>query len=457
MQVKETKSEGLKREYKVALPADDIARRVRDRLQEIGRSVAWPGFRPGKVPLSLVKQRYGKTVMGEILEHAVSESSAKALSEHELRPAMEPKIEVTAFGEDQGLEYTMAVELMPEVKPMDFSELSLERLTADVGEAEVDKAVERIAERHARFAPLGGDRGARKGDMVVIDFVGRIGDEPFEGGSAQDFALELGSGRLTPGFEDQLAGAKAGERVTVTVTFPEDYGVRDLAGKEATFDVDLKEVREPVPVAVDDALAQELGLKGLEDLRKAVRSELEREYAALSRARLKKALLDELAGAHDFAVPEGVVEAEMESLMARIEREKAGAPGESGGGDEKLREECRPIAERRVKLGLLLGEVGRLNNISVSSEEVARAVRTEAARYPGREREVIEFYRANPQAAAELRAPIFEDKVVDFILEMADVTERKVAPEDLYAAADEDGPGAAEGDRPAKKKARKRK
>jgi trigger factor len=446
MQVTETKSDGLKREYKVVLPAEDVEQRVGARLQEISKSVKWPGFRPGKVPLSLVKSRYGDTVMGEVLEHAVNESSAKVISEHQLRPAMRPKIEVDSFGEDKGLEYTMAVELMPEIEPVDFSKLSLERLTADVTDAEVDKVLQRIAEQHKRFTAAEEDRESKKGDLVVIDFVGRIGGTPFDGGSAQGFELELGSNRFVPGFEDQLVGVKAGEHVTVNTTFPEDYGAEDLAGKEASFDVDLKEIREPAPVAVDDALAGELGLENVAGLRKSVREQLAQEYASLSRAHLKRGLLDELAAAHDFTVPEGVLEAEVESLWRQLKHDHKGTgpSAEPEESDEKLREECRAIAERRVRLGLLLGEVGRLNNISVTSEEMAREVRAEAARYPGREREVAEFYQKDPQALANLRAPIFEDKVVDFILEMAMVGERKVPAEELYGSTEEAASGGGE-------------
>lgn len=446
MQVTEIESEGLRRAYKVVVPAGDVAHRLATRLAEIGRSVSLPGFRPGKVPMSLIKQRYTDSVMGEILERTVSESSEKAISERELRPAARPKIEVTSFAEGQDLEFTMAIEVLPEIKPMDFSELRLERLKARVSDDEIDKTLARIAERHPRSAPIAEDRPSKAGDLVVIDFVGRIGETEFEGGSARGFELELGSNRFVPGFEDQLEGRKAGEHVTVNVVFPEEYGARELAGKAATFEVDVKEIRDKVAVPVDDALARELGLESLAALRKSLRERLEREHAAISRSRLKRALLDELAEAHDFMLPEGVVEAELDSIWKQVKGEGHETAGEADPGEQpdpgekdedELRAECRAIAERRVRLGLLLGEVGRVNNISVTPEEVNKALYAEAARHPGREKEVLGFYRKVPQALANLRAPIYEDKVVDFILEMAQLSEREVDAEELYMTPDE--------------------
>lgn len=449
MQVTEIESEGLRRAYKVVVPAGDIAHRLATRLAEISRSVSLPGFRPGKVPMSLIKHRYTNSVMGEVLERTVSESSGKAISERELRPAAQPKIEVTSFAEGQDLEFTMAMEVLPEIKPMDFSELKLERLKAKVSDDEIDKTLARIAERHPRSAPIAEDRPSKAGDLVVIDFVGRIGETEFEGGSAQGFELELGSNRFVPGFEDQLEGRKAGEHVTVNVTFPEEYGARELAGKAATFEVDVKEIREKVAVPVDDTLAKELGLESLAAVRKSLREQLEREHAAISRSHLKRALLDELAEAHDFMLPEGVVEAELDSIWNQVKGEEHRAAGEADPAEQnedELRAECRAIAERRVRLGLLLGEVGRINNISVTPEEVNKALYAEAARHPGREKQVLEFYRKVPEALANLRAPIFEDKVVDFILEMAQLSEREVDAEELYMTPDERREAEAQGD-----------
>ncbi len=445
MQVTEIESEGLRRSYKVVVPVEDIEQRLLTRLEEIGRSVSWPGFRPGKVPLSLIKRRYGESVMGEILERAVTESSEKAISEQELRPAMQPKIEVTSFGEGRGLEFTMAMEVMPEIEQMDFSTLKLERMKAELADAKVEEAVAGIAARRSRFAPIEGNHKSAAGDVVVIDFVGRIGEAEFEGGSARDFELELGSNSFIPGFEDQLTGRKAGEHVTVNVTFPEDYGAGELAGKDVSFEVDVKEIRETVAVPVDDTLAGELGFENLDALRKSVREQLEREYASLSRAHLKRALLNELAAAHRFGLPDSVVQAEFESIWKQIEEEerrKAGGSdeprqGENRQDEKEMRAECRAVAERRVRLGLLLGEVGRVNNISVSAEEVSKAVYAEASRYPGQEKQVIEFYQKTPEALTNLRAPLFEDKVIDFILEMAQVSARAVDTEELLKSPDE--------------------
>jgi trigger factor len=440
MQVTETHAEGLKREFTVTVAAGDIEQRVQSRLAELGRQVRLPGFRPGKVPLTVLRKRYGPSVMGEVLEHAVTDSSSQAMRDHGLRPAMQPKIEIVSFKEGTDLEYKMAVELLPEIAPVDFAAIKLERLRAEVAEEEVDRSLERIARPRRKSEPV--ERAAENGDELTIDFAGTIDGKEFAGGSAKDFRLELGSERFIPGFEAQLVGARAGEARTVKVTFPAEYGIEELAGREAEFAVTAKEVRAFQPIVVDDELAKELGLDSLDALKRTVREQIEREYSAVSRQRLKRALLDHLASTNDFAVPPGMVDLEFESIWkqfeeARSEHQEAVAE-DAGKSDEQLKAEYRAIAERRVRLGLLLSEVGTKNAISVTQEELNRALGEEARRHRGREKEVVEFYRNNPEALANLRAPLFEDKIVDFILEMADVSERAVSVEELLHGDEDD-------------------
>jgi trigger factor len=442
MQITETTNDGLKHEFKVIVGADDIAQRVETRLNELGRQVRLPGFRPGKVPLTVLRQRYGTSVMGEVLERAVNDSSNAAMREHKLRPALQPKIEIVSFNEGKDLEYKLAVEVLPDVVPMNFNELSLERLKPEVPEGEVDQALERIAKQQRKNAPV--DRPAQTGDIVVIDFAGTIDGQEFPGGSAKGQRLELGAGQFIPGFEDQLAGAKAGEQRTVTVTFPADYGAADLAGKTAAFAVEVKEVREVAQQPIDESLAEAVGMENLAGLRDAVRQQIERDYAGIARQRLKRQLLDRLAERHNFPVPQGMVELELDVIWKQFEAERerlkqqgAAAEGE-GKSDDDIKAEYRPIAERRVRLGLLLSEVGRNNNIQVAQEELNRALAEEARRFPGHERQVIEYYRNQPGALDQLRAPIFENKVVDFILEMAKVSERPVPIAELLKAEEEE-------------------
>jgi trigger factor len=443
MQITETNAEGLKREFTVTVASNDIEKKMQDRLTEIGRTIRLPGFRPGKVPMPVLRKRYGASVMGEVLEKAVTDSSAQAMREHNLRPALQPKIEIVSFKEGADLEYKMAVELLPEIKPIDFAELQLERLRPEVPEDEIDKAVQRIAEPNRKSEPV--DRPATTGDVVVIDFVGKVDGKEFPGGSAQGHSLELGSSRFIPGFEDQLIGAKAGEHRAVKVTFPAEYGSEELAGKDAEFSVDVKEVREKQPLVIDDDMAKEMGFDALEGLRKAVREQLERDYGGLARQRLKRALLDQLAAKHDFPVPPGMVDLEFDTIWKQFqearEQNKDAVEEEAGKSDDELKTEYRAIAERRVRLGLLLSEVGRANAITVNQDEVNRALGEEARRHRGYEKQVVEFYRSNPEALANLRAPIFEDKVVDFITEMATVADKTVSIADLLKPeADESSP-----------------
>jgi trigger factor len=462
MQVTETATEGLRREFKIVIPAKDFESEVQRRLQEVGQSVRLPGFRPGKVPLPVLKQRYGKSILGEVLERQVSDSSNQVMTDRGIRAAGQPKIEITSFDDGTDLEYTMAVETIPDIKPMDFAALELERLKVDVPQSEIDETLERLAQRQRKTEVVKEARPAAKGDILVVDFVGRIDGQEFAGGSATDFHIELGADTLIPGFADQLVGARPGEQREVNVTFPEDYPGKEVAGKPAVFAVTVKELREPMPVEVDDELAKSLGLESLDAMRNDVRRQIENDYAAVTRSRLKRQLLDKLAEAHDFTVPQGLVDAEFDSIWKQIEADKAHGsldPDDEGKSEDQLKSEYRAIAERRVKLGLLLSEVGRINNIQVANEEVSRAIMNEARRYPGQERKVVEYYQKSPQALAQIRAPLYEDKVVDFIVELAKVTERNVTPAELSAEleAPESVDAKPEAAKPKKTSARKKK
>lgn len=429
MNVTETAREGLNRSWRVVVPATEIGAQVDKRLTELSKTIKLAGFRPGKVPVSIVKKRYGQSVMGEVLEKTVQDSSTKVLEEQEVRPALQPKIEVVSFAEGTDLEYTMAVEALPQVEPADLADLALERVVAPVEDAKVDEAVERLAAGAKEFESPETPRPAEKGDQVLIDFAGTIDGEARSGMSGEDHPLELGSGRMIAGFEDQLIGASADEKRVVTVTFPADYHAPELAGKEAVFDVTVKEVRAPVPTVIDDALGKKFGFDDLDALKKALREQIEGDHNRLSRLKLKRKLMDALAERHDFAVPQGMVDIELESIWKQVEPELTDE--EKAKPIDEVKGEYRKIAERRVRLGLLLSEIGKRNTIQVTQEELNRGLIAEARRYPGHEREVIEAYRENPRMLDALRAPIYEDKVVDHILTTISVTDRSVTPEEL--------------------------
>ena len=441
MQVTEISTDGLKREFKVVVAANDIASQMNSRLEELGRTVTLPGFRPGKVPMPVLKKRFGPSVLGEVLERAVSDSSSKAMGERGLRPAVQPKIEITSFAEGADLEYKMAVELLPEIKPMNFSDLSLERLKAEASESEVDSTIQRIADHNRQTEKIAEDRPTQTGDVVVIDFTGRIEGQEFPGGAAKDYRLELGSNEMIPGFEDQLIGHKAGSTAEVKVSFPKDYGNSTLAGKDAVFTVPIKEIHRKLPAEINDDYAKRMGFDDVAGLRKSVAEQMNRDFTRRARARLKRQLLDKLAENHDFPVPQGMVDAEFDAIWKSIEEARQRGdndPTITGKSDDELKTEFRGIAERRVRLGLLLSEVGRLNNIEVTQEEVNRALIEEARRFPGQERKVVDFYRSHPEALAQLRAPLFEEKVVDFIVEMAKVTDKPVTSADLLRESEEE-------------------
>jgi len=450
------------------VPAGDLEQEITRRLGEIGRQVRLPGFRPGKVPMQILRTRFGPSVRGEVLQSTLQASSAEAISERKLRPALPPKVDIVSAGEGVDLEYKMAIELLPEIPEPSFAELDIERLVVEVPEEEVDGAIERIAEQQRKSEVV--ERPAENGDILIVDLEGRIGEQEIPGAGGKDRQIVLGAGSSIPGFEDQLVGASAGEQRRVRVTFPADYAVADLAGKDADFEVDVKEVRRRSPIAIDDELGQAVGLENLAELRQELRQRLQRDYDAASRLRLKRSLLDKLAEGHDFPVPPGMVDLEFDNIWGQYQAqgepppavagaEATPAVGEVGAeatsaitdgdavptaagpgqNDEAARAEYRRLAERRVRLGLLLAEVGRKNNITVTPDEVNQAITREARRHAGYERHVLDFYRQNPGAIDTLRAPIFEDKVIDFIVELAKIGERKITPRELLAMPDPAG------------------
>lgn len=444
MQVTETLSDGLRRAYTVVVPAADIEGKRTAKLSELGKSLRLPGFRPGKVPLPVVRQRYGREVLAEVVEESVSEATRQVLSDRGLRAATQPKVEgvsIDPAARDAvpDLEFKVEVELLPEITVPDLGEISLTRLTAEPSAEIIDKALAEIASRHPDLVPVEEDRGAEKGDMLTVDFTGRVDGTAFPGGSGQDMDVEVGGGGFIPGFTEQMEGMRPGETREINVTFPEEYQARELAGKAATFEITAKQLRRRVPPALDDAFAAKLGFESMEKVREAVGDQIRREYAQLSRLRIKRELLDALAARAHFAVPESMLQPEFESIWRRVEadRKEGRLDEEDKAKDEEtLKAEYRAIAERRVRLGLLLSEIGRQNGVQVGAEEMNRAMRAEAARYPGQEAQVIEFFRKNPQMADSLRGPLFEDKVIDYILEHARVEERAVTPEALSAEPD---------------------
>ncbi len=441
MEVTATNSDGLKHELTIQIPHTRIDEAVTKRLKQLGKTVRLPGFRPGKVPIKLLRQRFETSVMGEVLEAVVDETSTEALTSKGLKPAMQPKIEVKTFEKNKDLEYTVSVEVLPEIEPTDISKLELERPLVEPGEAQIETILADIANRHATDTPLDEPRPAAEGDVVVIDFAGTVDGEARDGMQGEGHKLKLGSGSFIPGFEEQLVGAEGGETRTVTVTFPEAYHEESLAGKEAKFEVTVTEVRAVTVPEMDDELAQKMGQDSVEDLRNAVKEQAARELGQLARQRVKRKLLDALAEQHDFPVPAGMVDMEFQQIWQGVEREKerGGLTEEEMAKDEDtLKADYRAIAERRVRLGLLLTEIGKRAELTISDEEMTRALIMEAQKYPGQERQVMEYFRDNRQALEGLRAPIYEDKVVDYILEMAQVTDQPMTVEELTKALEED-------------------
>ena len=446
MQITQTKAEGLSREFEVAIPAEELLKKLDDRIEEIRPQMKLKGFRPGKVPASHVKKMFGKSIMGEMIEGLVQEANQKAIEDAEVRPASQPRPEWQSDMDQvldgkADLKYNMAFDVMPEFEPVDVTTLAVDRPVSDIEDSEIEEALSRIAEQNTKFEARDDDAKAEDGDAVIIDFIGKIDGEPFDGGKAEQQAVVIGSNNFIPGFEEQLVGVKKDDETELNVTFPEDYGAEDLAGKEAVFEVKVHEVRAPETPELDDEFAKGLGLEDLGQLREMISGQIKTEYDGMSRQKAKRALLDELDKAHDFELPSGMVSAEFSQIWAQLLQEKeAGRLDEEDAAKstDELEKEYRTIAERRVRLGLVLAEIGRGQEIQISQEEVNAALIAEARRFPGQEQQVIEMFQKNPQMLDQLRAPIYEDKVVDYILGAATVTDKTVSKDELFAEDEED-------------------
>ncbi|MGZ5987243.1 MAG: trigger factor [Caulobacteraceae bacterium] len=467
MQIVEKSGEGLSRVFGVTVPVADLNSALDARIAEITPTLNIKGFRPGKVPPGHVRRLYGKALMSEVIEKTLNETTQKVLSDNKLRPAGDPDLkpegDMEAVVEGKAdLAYEIAVDIMPDFEPVDPASLSLNRPVYEPTKAEVDEALAELAKQNRTYEEKTGKAvKAKDGDMVVIDFLGKLDGTPFAGGAAEDHELVLGSGQFIPGFEEQLVGAAPGTDLEVKVTFPENYQSEELKGKAVVFEVKVKAVKGPVDSKADDALAERLGIENLEKLRELLKGNLEKEYAGASRFKLKRALLDQLDTKHDFPLPPKMVEAEFAAIWQQVEQDKEAGqlpPEDVKKSDKKLQEEYRKIAERRVRLGLVLAEIGRANNIAVTDQELNEAMIAEARRYGPQAQQVFDLFRQNPNAQAQLRAPIFEDKVVDLIVEKAKVKDTKVSKDELMK--DDDLPAGygddEEAPKPAKKAAAKK-
>jgi trigger factor len=444
MQTVETLNEGLKRAFRITIPAQDIDARVDQELKKVAPQVRMPGFRPGKVPANLIRKMHGASLQAQALQEAVQDGVQQLLSEQKIRPAMQPAVALEEGG-DSGKDAIVSVEVeaLPDVPDAKTEGLKIERLVVDAGDEAIDAAVMRLAEGQKSFDPAPAKHAAAIGDLVVMDFEGKVDGEPFEGGKGEGMSVELGSGRLIPGFEDQLVGARANQALRIDVTFPADYNVDYLKGRAATFDILVNEVQVPRPMKADDEFAKSMGLEGIGQLRDLLKAQVEQELNGLTRTHMKRQLLDQLAAAHDFPVPETMVEAEFDQIWQQLEHEAGNEadPAAARAEMEKERADYRAIAERRVRLGLLLSEIGQKNGVQISQQEMNQLIMQAAQQYKPEDRQrFAEYINSEPMAAAQLRAPLFEDKVVDHLFATAEISERKVSRAELEAAIEaEDG------------------
>jgi trigger factor len=443
MQVTETLNEGLKHEFKINVPASDLDAKADAKLVDLKGKVRINGFRPGKVPVSHLKKVYGRSVMAETIDQTIRDTNTQLFTERGFRLAAEPKITMPTEEKEveellsgkSDLTYTVAIEVVPPIKLADFKSFSVEKPVTDVTDADVDEAIQRIADQNRTYAAKGEGAKAEDGDRVTISFKGMINGEAFEGGSGENIPLVIGGGQFIPGFEEQLTGVAAGETRTVKVTFPKNYGAPNLAGQPAEFETTATQIEAPQKTEINDEFAKTLGLESLDKLKQAARDRLTAEFAGATRQRVKRMLLDRLDESHKFEAPSSLIDEEFNLMWnsVRAEMESGGKTfADENTTEEAAKEEYRTIADRRVRLGLVLSEIGEKNKITVTDDEVSRAVIERARSMPGREKEVWDYYRSNANALAQLRAPIFEDKVVDFILELANVTEKKVSKEELF-------------------------
>lgn len=432
MQINEKNVDGLKHTFEVVVPSKTIELKIDARLQEVGKGLKIPGFRPGKVPLSILKQRYEAGIRKEVLEKIISESSQGVIKEKKITAATPPHYDIQKYDIGGDLTFIMVVETLPKIEPADLSKVSFERLKVKITEADIDEALKQIAKGHKRTKPVEKPRKAKKNDTLIIDFKGWQGDAPIKEGESKNFRLELGSGSLIPGFEDQLIGAMVGDKIEVNVTFPTNYSETSLAGKPSRFEVTVKEHHEPCPVKVDDELAKDYNLPDLKALREDMKKELEDQFSQSAFLLTKRAVLDRLAEDHTFPVPESMVSNEFEMIWKQaqneFEQEDKESPKKLGSHDLKKQEELfKTIAERRVRLGLLLAEIGRKNNITVSQAEFQKALTEEAMKYRSHAKKAFEYFHKNLEARAQIHAPLYENKVIMFILETSKSSEREIS------------------------------
>ena len=436
MKITENKSKGLVKSFKVVIPAAEFNTEYKQKLVATTKKVKLPGFRPGNIPVNIVEQKYGQAIKGDTAEELIQKASRQTMTENKLKAAAEPKINIDKFEDGKDFEFSIEVEVLPDIKPVDFSKIKVEKLVADATDAEVDTALKRLASTHKETEVISEKRKTKKGDIVVIDFIGTIDGAEFRGGSGKDFYLSLGSNTFIPGFEEQLIGKDVGDKVSVNVSFPAEYHAKELAGKPAVFETTIKELRQYKEATLNDDFAKNFGQDNLDALKTLIKDELTKEYNNVSKIHLKRSILDALVPSCDFEVPQSMVDMEFDAIWKQFENAKKNGQldeDEKKAKEEDLKKEYKDIAIRRVKLGLLLAEIANQNDIRLKREDVQKALDAEMARYPGRQKEISEFYRKNPQAMEALQAPLFEEKVVNFIADKIQMTERKMTPEELYA------------------------
>ena len=435
MNIKEQKSEGLKKSFKVSVSAAEFAKDVDAKINSIAKSIKLPGFRAGKAPASMIKQKYEASAKAEVLEDLVQKTAQQVIKENNLRPVMMPDVKITSFKDGEDVEFDVNVEIMPEINFDGIKDIALEKQMAEVPAEEVEKALRYLADARKETQKVEDNRASKKGDTAVIDFVGSVDGVEFQGGKGNNYPLVLGSNSFIPGFEDQLIGKKAGEKVDVKVTFPENYHAKDLAGKAAVFACEIKELREPKEVQINDEFAKSMGEESLDKLKETIANRIKSDYEAASKMKLKRQLLDILDKNYVFDVPQSLVDAEYKAIVNQYEQAKKYNQldeEEKAKSEDELLKEYKDIAVRRVKLGLLLSEIGQNAKITISADDINKAIMAEARRYPGQEKAVFDFYVKNKQAVENLKAPIFEEKIVDHIISQAKVSEKIVSVEDLY-------------------------
>ena len=453
MKITKKAFKGLKREFNIVVSSKEIEEKINDKLSEIAASARIPGFRPGKIPTSILKARVGKEVMGQVIQSSIDEATKKAIQDENLKPVTKPSIEIDKYDEGADLKAKLSLEIMPEIKHIDLSKIKLNKPIAEVSDKEVKEALDRLAKQNQQTVPIKKKRKSKTGDTLVIDFEGKMNNTPFEGGAGKGHHLSLGSQSFIPGFEEGLVEKEVGSETKLNLSFPQDYGMEKLSGKKVTFDVKIHEIREASAVLINDDFAKGLGMSSLKDLKKAISDQISNEHSLASRSKMKKSLLDILDEKHNFELPEGMLEQEYNSVCTSLNKDSNDTKGRHDHNhehtdedkhkpDEKMSKEekidARNIAHRRVKLGLLMGEIGRTNNLDITDEEINQAVMKEAQKYPGQEKQVLDYFKNNKEASQNLAGPLFEEKVFDFICEMADLKEKKVSVEELYNDQDVD-------------------